>query len=380
MNNEIKNENANIKAKKKYTGWIVAGVILLVVILGIIIIPKLLFSDYEGLPTTGEYEVKMTSAILTDESRTEEFETDGSKREVPIYFFYPDAEGKADEFPLVIFSHGAFGYYQSNTSTYMELASHGYVVASLDHPYHSFFTADTDGKTVIVNPEFMQQVMSINGSDMPEDEIIRLSHTWLKLRIDDIGFVLDTVKAAKGADALGGAWFTADDGTEEEINSIIKMTDTEKIGLMGHSLGGAASTTLGRTRDDIDAVINLDGTMLGEELGYKDGVYDFYDGEYPIPLLFISNEEHHFDSQEVSSLYVNNVVLENALDGSYTYFEGSGHMNFTDLPLFSPALASMLGIGDVDAQECIVAMNEIILDYYDDNLKGEGEAVINEKY
>lgn len=376
----MKNENNNVKTKKKYTGWIIAGVILLVIVLTMAIIPKLLFADYEGLPTTGSYEIKTASAILVDESRVESFEGDGTKREVPVYFFYPDARGTANKFPIVIFSHGAFGYYQSNTSTYMELASHGYVVISLDHPYHSFFTTDTNGKTITVNPEFMQQVMSINGSGLPEDEIIRLSHSWLNIRVDDIGFVVDCIKDAKAADELNSAWFTADDSVKEEIGRIISITDTEKIGLMGHSLGGAASTTLGRTRDDIDAVINLDGTMLGEEFSYNNGEYEFYDGVYPVPLLFISNEEHHYDSQEVEALYVNNVVLENALNGSYTYFEGSGHMNFTDLPLFSPALASMLGIGDVDAEECIIQMNQIILDYYNCYLKGEGEAVINEKY
>ncbi|MBQ5851909.1 MAG: hypothetical protein IIW54_14020, partial [Lachnospiraceae bacterium] len=37
-------------------------------------------------------------------------------------------ETVTDDFPLVVFSHGAFGYYESNTSTYMELASNGYVV------------------------------------------------------------------------------------------------------------------------------------------------------------------------------------------------------------------------------------------------------------
>ena len=47
--------------------------------------------------------------------------------------------------PVVLFSHGAFGYYQSNISTYMELASNGYVVISLDIGQH--VGKDADGGT-----------------------------------------------------------------------------------------------------------------------------------------------------------------------------------------------------------------------------------------
>ncbi len=92
-------------------------------VLALSLIPAYLFTGYAGLETTGEYEVKLVSAILVDESRAETFETDGSKREVPVHFYYPETKNVGGKsFPLVIFSHGAFGYYQSNTSTYMELA------------------------------------------------------------------------------------------------------------------------------------------------------------------------------------------------------------------------------------------------------------------
>ena len=379
------------KKKSHKILFIILGSIVALVLVAVLIIPKILFTDYEGLPTTGQYGVKQASAILTDESRLETFETDGSHREVPVYFFYPDvetttakAENTDNTFPLVIFSHGAFGYYQSNASTYLELASHGYVVISLDHPYHSFFTKDTAGKTITVNPQFMQEVMYINESTTTEQEIIELSHEWLKLRTDDMNFVLDSIKEAKQQGIqkeLPKEWFLAKDASsKEEILNILAMTDMEHIGLMGHSMGGAASVTVGRTRTDVDAVIDLDGTMLGEQFGYQDGEYDFYDEAYPVPLLVVNNEPHHFEGEEVQMLYVNRFVLANAVDAKYTYFKGSGHMNFTDLPLFSPVLAGMLGVGEVDAEECVVKMNQLILDYFNCYLKNMGEVTVNESY
>ena len=371
------------KQKSKKVLWIVLGSIAALILLAIVLIPKLLFSDYAGLPTTGPYKVQMASAILVDESRVEAFETDGSKREVPVYFYYPEVAEEEGEksFPLVIFSHGAFGYYQSNTSTYMELASNGYVVISLDHPYHSFFTKDTSGKTIIVNPQFMQEVMYINELGTPEQEIIELSHGWLDIRTADMNFVLDSVKAAKEQGAeLPACWFIKEESSAETIRAILSMTDTEHIGLMGHSMGGAASVTVGRTRDDIDAVIDLDGTMLGEQFSYSNGEYDFYDEAYPVPLLSVSNEAHYFEGQDLADWYVNSWVLANAKDAKYTYFKGSGHMNFTDLPLFSPALAKMLGIGTIDPEECVITMNQLVLDYYNCYLKDMGEVVVQEGY
>jgi len=371
------------KQKSKKVLWIVLGSIAALILLAVIIIPRLLFADYEGLPTTGPYNIKTASAILVDESRVEAFETDGSNREVPVYFYYPEVSEEESEtsFPLVIFSHGAFGYYQSNTSTYMELASNGYVVISLDHPYHSFFTKDTSGKTIIVNPQFMQEVMYINELGTPEQEIIELSHGWLDIRTADMNFVLDSVKAAKEQGAeLPACWFIKEESSAETIRAILSMTDTEHIGLMGHSMGGAASVTVGRTRDDIDAVIDLDGTMLGEQFSYSNGEYDFYDEAYPVPLLSVSNEAHYFEGQDLADWYVNSWVLANAKDAKYTYFKGSGHMNFTDLPLFSPALAKMLGIGTIDPEECVITMNQLVLDYYNCYLKDMGEVVVQEGY
>ena len=76
------------KKKKKVLKivGIVFGCFAALILLAIILIPKMLFTDYEGLPTTGPYNVKMASAILVDKNRLETFETDGSNREVPAYF------------------------------------------------------------------------------------------------------------------------------------------------------------------------------------------------------------------------------------------------------------------------------------------------------
>lgn len=347
--------------------------------------PAFIFKDYKGRPLTGSYEVAESEAILIDHSRVESFEDDGSYREVPVHFYYPEnvQDIKEHSLPLVIFSHGAFGYYQSNTSTYMELASHGYVVVSLDHPYHSFFTKDSEGKTIIANPEFFQDALRIGNSDgeVSEEEIYETTSKWMELRIADMNFVIDTLENTVDTNNMDDSWFISDESKDNIINAV-KLINIEKIGLMGHSLGGATAVTVGR-RDDISAVIDLDGTMLGEQIGVKDENPIINEEPYTTPLLSVDKEDHYqerIEAEKIGYNYANNVILKNATNGYSTFFKGAEHMNFTDLPLFSPTLAGMLGTGNIDAGECIDQVNGLVLEFFDSFLKESGEFTVQESY
>lgn len=350
-------------------------------LIGLSLVPAFVITGYHGLPTTGEYAVKQAQAILVDKTRTDEFENDGSYREVPVHFYYP-AEGAADSSPLVLFSHGAFGYYQSNTSTYFELASHGYVVVSLDHTHHAFFTKDTDGKIITVDPEVLQGAIDVTNGDISGEEAYRMTHEWLDLRVADQSFVLDSLKQAKSEDALNDSWYLGST-SERDVQVILSKMNPDKIGIMGHSLGGAASVASGRIRDDIDAVIDLDGTMFGEEIAYNDGDILYVEEPYPVPVLEFSNESEHNAIENTladGKTYANDVMMKNALDGLYIWLKGTEHMDFTDLPMFSPLLGSMLGSGERDTRECMTIVNSLILEFYDYYLKGNGELNFQQVY
>lgn len=362
--------------KEKTKAKAIAGAVMSVILIGFSLFPAFIFTGYSGLKTSGQYKVKETQAILTDSSRLETNENDGSNREIPVHFYYP--EGDAENCPLVLFAHGSFGYYQSNSSLYAELASNGYVVASIDHPYYAFFTKDTAGKTIIVDFEFMQTAVNMqNSSDFTETiEDFNTTHEWMSLRTADENFVLDTIKTAKSSGLLDTAWYTESEDVKAEILKVLEITDTEKIGLMGHSIGGAAAVQLGRERDDITAVVDIDGTMLGEEISFDDGKIGYNPEPYPIPILSLDNADHwesYVDVLDNGTEYVNKYLLDNAADSREVHFDGTEHMDFTDLPLLSPALSKMLGKGSVDSSEFIPEMNSIILNYFNYYLKGEGE-------
>lgn len=366
------------------TSSIVVSCLLSIIIISLSLIPAFVFADYNGLPTTGKYPVANAKAILVDENRVETFENDGSYREVPVYFFYPDS-AENECFPVVFFSHGAFGYYQSNYSTYAELASNGYVVISMEHPYHSMFTKDTAGKTIMVDSEMLNNSMRIQNTadgSITEEEVFSITKEWMDLRLEDANFVINTIKASTDNNRLTSVW-NVDDIDSDKIVKILPMMDCEHIGFMGHSLGGATAVSIGRMRDDIDAVIDLDGTMLGEVLYVESGADVVNEEPYPIPLLSLDNQEHH-DSRisafENGEVYANNVIHENAKISYNTYIRNSGHMNFTDLPMFSPVIASMLGTGDVNSEECMQTVNQLTLNFFNAYLKEAGNFTVQEGY
>ena len=371
--------------EKTISGTIVPG-ICSIVLIGIFLVPAFVFTGYSGLPVTGQYQVQETSAILVDRSRTDPFEQDGSFREVLVHIYYPEtAEGASDSLPLVLFSHGAFGYYQSNTSTYMELASNGYVVVSLDHPHHSLFTQDTAGKMILVDQGFIGSVMEIGNSTDPNadaEEKLSLYQDWMDLRTADIGFVLDTIETAKAAGELSEEWFLSEE-SRRSILSLLEKIDMKSVGLMGHSMGGAASAALGRERDDVSAVIDLDGTMLAEYVGVADGHFVISDQPYELPILEFVNWETRNQLREYLSDeedYPNTKVMKHAVTGFSVMIRDTKHMDFTDLPLLSPFIGKMLGSGERDTGETMTIVNSIVLDFFDCYLKGESGFSVQEVY
>ncbi|HKM00721.1 MAG TPA: acetylhydrolase [Sedimentibacter sp.] len=357
--------------RKPYKRWrVVLRGIVMIFILAVVTIPTIVFPQYDVPEMSGEFKVKTSTYTFTDTNRIETFTDTGENRKITVEFWYPE---KTDEkYPLIVFSHGAFGVKVSNTSTFMELASNGYVVCSIDHPYHAAGTVDTDGKLTLGSSKFMEEVIDANSDIYSEEEQFELFKNWMSLRTDDINFVLDTILKNSG-------------NSSEEVYGVI---DTNKIGLMGHSLGGAASSQLGREREDISAVINIDGSMLGEYSINKNGEPLINNEPFPIPLLnFYSEYVINELIADPEFVYPNKYISSISPTAFEVCIKGSNHMSYTDLPLFSPLLANQLsGISGgsskatVDKYYCIETMNKLVLEFFNSYVKNEGSFSSKEYY
>ncbi|OCA92085.1 alpha/beta hydrolase family protein [Pseudobacillus wudalianchiensis] len=328
--------------------------------------PAIVFPQHPSPKVTGKYDVATASYTYTDKNRIDEFSDKKQNRFVNVEFWYPkNANGT---YPLLVFSHGAYGIKASNTSTYTELASHGYVVVSIDHPYHSFYTASADGTKTLINTNYNREVSNANKEGVyTRKELYGLIQKWMKLRTDDMNFVLDTIL----------------NKSKNNPNSVYQKINTEKIGVFGHSMGGSASVLLGRERNDIDAVVNIDAPFFSE-LVYKKDMGDFAASSkaYKTPIFNLYSDDV-WGQLDSNSTYAANKLNNKSFKEAYTvHFQGTKHLSLTDLPLFSPLLANSLqgGKADVDPYYCIETENELILEFFDYELKGIGHFAPKKTY
>ena len=140
--------------------------------------------------------------------------------------------------PVVIFSPGYGASRAFYTSLLSDLASRGFIVLAVDHPYESAITQLVDGSLATPIERFL-----------PEDSIrfhYMVRHT--AIRVADLRAVLDAVV----------------DSTERTpFGALAGRMDHTRIAAVGHSFGGAASVATAAVDSRVRASVNIDGTLYG---------------------------------------------------------------------------------------------------------------------
>lgn len=134
--------------------------------------------------------------------------------------------------PLVVLSPGLGLPRASLTSLAEDLASRGYVVASLDHAYES-------SGTVFPGLGLLTCAPLCDQPKPPEGGKAALARN----RARDVSFVLDRLTGRHPA------WKRA------------RLIDPKRVGMAGHSLGGEAASATMAADKRVKAGINLDGTI-----------------------------------------------------------------------------------------------------------------------
>lgn len=316
----------------------------------------LLFPLYEALAPTGPYPVATLRYTYTDEQRTEPYSSTEEKRRINVVFWYPEGAGIGETFPLVVFSHGGLGTENSNESLYLELASHGYVVCSIGHPYHALWTRDEDGQVTFVSREYFKDIQQEDAKS-DKEQSYRFYQEWMNIRTGDINFVIDTI-LMNAKNSNGGVY---------------ALIDVMNVGVMGHSLGGSAALAIPRQRDDVDAVIALEAPFLYDIVGVENSEFIWLDEEYPVPVLNIYSDSSWDHLSEWSQYARNHEFLSDApAHVSNLYLPGRGHFSMTDLSFASPLIVKLLEGGQAvqGSKEYLKAINQACLDFFDRYLKG----------
>lgn len=321
--------------------------------LGAALLPVLIFPPYEIPQATGNYRVGAVHFTLVDENRIETYSAAGGFRKINVECWHP--ENTTAPHPLVIFSHGGLGTRTSNESLFVELASYGYVICSIDHAYHALWTRFDDGTIAWLNPDYF---MELGREDAKTDKQQSYAYyqKWLRVRVADINFVLDTILNRVAADADG----------------IYRIIDIHKIGVMGHSLGGSAALAMPRQRVEVDAVIALEAPFLYDIVGVKNGEFVWTDKPYPVPALNIYSDSSWDQLGEWAQYARNYKALFNASENIYSLHQsGAGHFSLTDLALASPLLTRALEGGESSrgGKAYLERVNKACLDFFERHLK-----------
>jgi dienelactone hydrolase len=197
--------------------------------------------------------------------------------------------------PVVIFSPGYGAPRAVYTGLATRLASRGFVVFVLDHPYESGVTQLPDGQ--VVGTE--EIIPADHTRYMPNQQVVRTA---------DIRFVIDQL-ARPGA-----------------LSPLLRgdRIETSKVAMIGHSFGGAASAMAMSEDARVVAAANIDGTPYG----------DLPDRRLTRPFLLLQSD---FDETHHSDLFINGngrLLARSSAPGLHYEIKRANHYSFTDAPFF----------------------------------------------
>ena len=343
---------------------------------------------------TGPYPVGTSILYFKDSSRTEDAApAGGSARELLVQLWYPAQPSHnrfaryrepretnvfssyqsviltnsrrdapiaiaGSPFPVILFNHAWHGRRTSDTFLIEELASHGYIVAGIDHTYNASLVAFPDGRVVHGDAS--------NEIDAPETSTAeRVRAIWDKELVKwvaDQRFVLD--RLAQMNQSAGTPWFG--------------RLDTNNAGALGHSFGGAAATAVCAADPRVHASVNMDGWFFGAIRARGPNQ----------PLLVIITA-----TAQGGETTDPNAKVEAALDatdfadvktslrnfGGYLLsVNGAEHEDFTDQPLISP-LRMLSHRGALPARRIHEITRTYVLAFFNKTLRREDPAVFHSR-
>jgi predicted dienelactone hydrolase len=169
-----------------------------------------------------------------------------------------------ERWPVLIFSHGLGNPTALYTAALQDLASHGFVVAAIDHTFDNAFTVISESRIVPYAREAWSKASAEPGGVVAYVRA-RIEEMWAP----DIRFVIDQL--------------TRDDRTRFLAAPFSGRLDLQRLGAIGHSVGGLAAVRACQLDPRIRACANQDADVAGSPF-----VTRASDQHLNVPLLFFT--------------------------------------------------------------------------------------------
>ena len=353
---------------------------------------------------TGRYPVGTRTFHFTDRKRQEMHQ--GAKlghREVVAQLWYPAATGKhakavyrkkkettlrssyqavlkthslqdapmaAGRLAVIVLNSGWFSFRNRSTFMTQELASHGFVVVSLSHPYNSSMVELADGS--IANPDYSLDLGFSFARYIPLQERFAIADEELAIQTADCRFVLDELEKL---DRTAG----------HPLESHLSL---DRVGAYGHSFGGAVSVEFAREDSRVRSALELDGVLHGSAASHGidkpvlmlEGPWMISPGEHTETWAPKTLESHRV--AETSRLWdmiaESKTRLLERCGGVQVVVEGLGHFDFTDQIFMSP-LRRLSSAGTMAPKRVAQILNAYVLAFFKETLLDQQSSLLSQQ-
>jgi dienelactone hydrolase len=256
--------------------------------------------------------------------------------------------GRQHSLPLVVLSPGFTNSRSALTALAEDLASHGYVVAGIDHTYESFATAFPDGR-----------VTTCRAREAPRRD---RKEEVAAGRAADVCFVLDELTGAHPAWPGAG------------------LIDPSRMAMAGHSAGGAAAIAAMLADSRIRAGIDMDGSTAAP----------IPDEGLARPFLFLGKQSNYTPGSGGAVTTPRDWKLRRGavitwerdwelLTGwkRWLVVAGAVHASFTDLALVADQTGIDTGAGLPGARSLDIT-RAYVRAFFDQHLRGRPQALLDQ--
>ncbi|MUL42937.1 alpha/beta hydrolase [Streptomonospora sp. PA3] len=365
---------------------------------------------------TGPYAVGRADWHLVDESRGHPWVEDAEQRDLMVSVWYPAEEGGgerapymsgavadvmagrleqaglsrgsvdfagsaanarigadvargAGRLPVLLYSHGFNQSRYQATAQLEELASRGYAVVAMDHPYEAEAVELPSGR-----------ILRESAPELGADAY----RTAVATRVADTGFVLDTLEhIADGGDPAAGG--------HPLPQGLGAALDLSAIGMFGHSAGGLTTAEAMLGDDRIDAGAGLDGSMayhVGDGT-WADAAVEGVDRPFMIMGAGTSGVPPRPHTSEHSPDW--RMFRENST-GPYVelYLARGEHMSFIDTRWTAAQIEARLdprgrawqdrvaaSVGTGDSGDSVAAQRAYLAAFFDEYLRGRERPLLD---
>ncbi|TDC80619.1 alpha/beta hydrolase [Micromonospora sp. KC606] len=243
--------------------------------------------------------------------------------------------GRPRALPLVVLSPGFTKPRSTLTAWAEDLASHGYLVAGIEHTYESVATTFPDGR-----------VTTCAACELPD----RTEEFWKevgRVRAADVSFVLDELTGSRPA------WQGA------------SLIDPSRIAMAGHSAGGASALAAMAADTRLRAGIDIDG-LTHDSVPYT---------ELSRPFLFLGRQGNFSPGMPSAVSWERDWAR---LTGwkRWLLVAGAQHASFTDVALLAEQVGLDIG-ADLPANRAMEITRAYVRAFFDLHLRNPHQSILN---